>query len=212
MTSGTSMNDPRRALFLLREAAGAPLTPFDPGTERRKHIERRAGSRPLREGTTINVGKVMTRNARTCSPDDRLAAAALGMCEADCRFLPVVDRMGHPIGVLTDGDICLLGSTDRRSLREIFVQEVMSGLPATCRADDDVLDALKTMGERHVRHLPVVNAEGMLVGVLSLTDLVLCAEEENSSGLRQKVASTLRAIVQKRGNTRVVRENTFVED
>jgi CBS-domain-containing membrane protein len=212
MTNGTSINDPRRSLFLVREAAGARPTPFDPGTERRRYVERRAGFRPSREGPAISVGEVMTRNARTCRPDDRLAAAALGMCEADCRFLPVVDRMGHPIGVLTDGDICLLGSTDRRSLREIFVREVMSGLPATCRADDDVLDALKTMRERHIRHLPVVNAEGMLVGVLSLTDLVLCAEEENSSRLRQEVASTLRAIVQKHGNTRIVRENTFVED
>ena len=200
MTSGTSINDPQRP------------TPFDPGTERRRYVERRAGFRPSREGPAISVGEVMTRNARTCRPDDRLAAAALGMCEADCRFLPVVDPMGHPIGVLTDGDICLLGSTDRRPLREIFVREVMSGLPATCRADDDVLDALKIMRERHIRHLPVVNAEGMLVGVLSLTDLVLCAEEENSSRLRQEVASTLRAIVQKQRNQRVVRQNPFVED
>lgn len=212
MTSGTSMNDPRRSLFLLREATAACPTPFDPGTERRKFVERRAGSRPSRESFAINVGEVMTRNARSCRPDDRLAAAALCMCEADCRFLPVVDPMGHPIGVLTDGDICLLGSTDRRPLREIFVREVMSGLPATCRADDDVLDALKIMRERHIRHLPVVNAEGMLVGVLSLTDLVLCAEEENSSRLRQEVASTLRAIVQKQRNQRVVRQNPFVED
>ena len=212
MTTGTSINDPRRSLFLLREAAGSCPTPFDPGTERRKCVERRAGSRPSRAGAAISVGEVMTRNARSCRPDDRLAAAALGMCEADCRFLPVVDRMGHTNGGLTDGDICLLGSTDRRSRREIRVREVMSGLPATCREDEDVLDALKTMRERHIRHLPVVNAEGMLVGVLSLTDLILCAEEENSSCLRQEVASTLRAIVQKHGNTRIVRENTFVED
>jgi CBS domain-containing protein len=212
MTSGTSMNDPRRSLLLLREAAAARSSPFDPGMERRKYVERRAGARPSRESPAISVGEVMTRNARSCRPEDRLAAAALAMSEADCRFLPVVDPMGHPIGVLTDGDICLLGSTDHRPLREIFVREVMSGPPATCRADDDVLNALKTMEERHIRHLPVVNAEGMLAGVLSLTDLVLCAEEENSFRLRQKVASILRAIVQKHGNTRIIREKTFVED
>lgn len=212
MTTDTNSNDPRRSLFLLREAASARPMPSNPGTERRKFAERRVGARSSRESFSIAVGQVMTRNARSCHPEDRLAAAALAMCEADCRFLPVVDATGHPIGVVTDGDICLLGATDRRPLRDIFVREVMSGVPATCGINDDVLDALKTMEERHIRHLPVVNADGMLAGVLSLTDLVLCAEEENSFRLRQRVASILRTIVQKHGTTRVIRENTFVED
>lgn len=208
MTSGKSMNDPRRSLPGWRQVADAP---FDPGAEVRQDVKRRAPSGPSREGE-FTIREVMTRNARSCRPDDRLAAAALAMCEGDCRFLPVVDRMGHPIGVITDGDICLLGSTDRRSLREILVREAMSGLPATCRADDDLLGAVKIMRERRIRHLPVVNAEGLLEGVVSLTDLVLCAEEQDSSGLRAEVAAILRSIVQKSGSHRVIRHNPFVED
>jgi CBS domain-containing protein len=193
---------------------GTRPTPFDPWEEGPEYVEKRAASEPSREGNRppFTVREVMTRNARSCRPDDRLAAAALAMCEGDCRFLPVVDRMGHPIGVITDGDICLLGSTDRRSLREMLVQEAMSGQPATCRADDDLLGALEIMRKRHIRHLPVVNAEDLLEGVVSLTDLVLCAEEQDSSRLREKVAATLRSIVQKDGNQRVIRHNPFVED
>lgn len=214
MTTGTSINDPRRSLPALQEAAGARPTRFDTGAERRNDIERRVASRPSSEArrSAFAVRDVMTRNARSCRPDNTLAAAALAMCEADCRFLPVVDRIGHPIGVLTDGDICLLGSTDHRPLRGILVREEMSGPPTTCLADDDVLDVLKIMRERRIRHLPVVDGEGLLEGVVSLTDLLLCAEEENSPDLRQEVAATLRAIVQKQGNRRLIRQNPFVED
>ena len=59
----------------------------------------------------------------------------------------------------------------------MFVREAMSGPPETCRAADDVLDALRVMRRRRIRHLPVVDPEGLLEGVVSLTDVVLCAEE-----------------------------------
>jgi len=45
----------------------------------------------------------------------------------------------------------------------------------TCSPDDDVLSALRLMREKRVRRLPVVDAEGRLEGILSLTDAVLCA-------------------------------------
>lgn len=182
------------------------FSPFDPAEYGVKPEPGRDSPR------SATVRQVMTRNARACRPDDTFAAAAKAMCEADCRFLPVVDRIGQPIGVITDGDICLLGSTDRRPLREILVREGMGRMPVTCRADHDVLEALKLMRERRIRHLPVVTAEGVLEGVLSLTDLLLLAEEEGSPRLRRDVAAALRAISQKRGATRVVRDNTFIED
>ncbi|MGZ3489666.1 MAG: CBS domain-containing protein [Isosphaeraceae bacterium] len=214
MTSGKSINDPWRSLPEWQQGAGTRPTPFDPGAEGRESMTRGAASGPFRkaERSAFTVRDAMTRNAHWCRPDDRLAAAAMTMCEGDCRFLPVVDGMGHPVGVITDGDICLLGSTDRRSLREIFVREAMSGQPATCRADDDLLAAIKILRERRIRHLPVVNAEGLLEGVLSLTDLVLCAEEQGSSRLREEVAAALRSIVQKDGNYRVILYNPFIED
>jgi CBS domain-containing protein len=185
------------------------MNPFDPGA----CVQPATGGRsPEIRRPRLTVREAMTRNARFCRPDDTLASAAVAMCEADCRFLPVVDRLGHPIGVVTDGDICLLGATDHRRLRDVFVREAMSGLPAMCHANDDLLDAVKTMREHRVRHLPIVDAGGLLEGVLSLTDVVLRSEEGSFARLRQEVAATLRAITQKQGDTRVVRHNPFIED
>jgi CBS-domain-containing membrane protein len=145
----------------------------------------------------LTVSRVMMRDVRSCRPENTLAAVAIVMCEADCHFLPVVDEAGHLIGVVTNGDICLLGSTSHRRLNDMLVRDAMSGAPATCRAGDNVLDALRIVRERRIRHVPVVGAEGHLEGVLSLIDLVLCAEEVSSSLLRREVAAALRAIMQK---------------
>jgi CBS domain-containing protein len=208
MTTFISINDPDRSLRGGREAAGEwPRS--GPGVER-EASERRE---PLTAGDPArNVGEVMTRNARWCRPHDTLAAAAVAMCEADCRFLPVVDEAGHPIGVVTDGDICLLGSTSHRPLSEMSVRDAMSGSPVTCRPGDGVLDALRVMRERRIRHMPVVGAQGLIEGVVSLTDIVLEAAEEGSAVLRREVSAALREIVQKQGGRRVIEHNPYTED
>jgi CBS domain-containing protein len=207
MTTGISINDPVRSLREGREAAGE-WRRIDPEGER-EVVETRV---PRRSADSFCVGEIMTRNARSCRPDDTLAAAAIAMCDADCRFLPVVNETGHPVGVVTDGDICLLGSTSHNRLSDMYVRDAMNGPPATCRSEDDALDALRVMRERRIRHLPVVGPQGLLEGVVSLTDIVLKAEEEDSSALRREISAALREIVQKRGNKRVLEQNPFFED
>lgn len=208
MTTGISINDPGRSLGA-HNALGQRLH-SDPGRER-EVVERRP---PLQTGDSpaLSVGGILTRNVRSCRPDDTLAAAAMAMCEADCRFLPVVDEVGHPIGAITDGDICLLGTTSHRRLSDMFVRDAMSGPPATCRTGDSVLDALRIMRERRIRHLPVVSTLGLLEGVVSLTDVVFGTEESGSALLRRELAVALREMIQKRGDVRVIEINPYVED
>jgi CBS domain-containing protein len=204
MTAGTSINDPARS----RGRREAEWPGFD--SARQWNAGQGSATRPPERA--LVVGEIMTRNVRTCRPEDTLAAAAAAMCEADCRFLPVVDGKRRPIGVVTDGDICLLGSTSRRPLGDMSVRDAMSGPPTTCRAGDGVLAALELMRQRRVRHLPVVGEEGVLEGVVSLTDLVLCAEEKSFAPLRQELACALREILQKHEGRRVIEHNPFVED
>jgi CBS domain-containing protein len=71
------------------------------------------------------------------------------------------------------------------------------------------------MKRRRVRHLPVVDAEGRLAGVVSLTDVILRVEEgeqEIPESLRREIAEVLRAVSQKERGTRAVRVNPFRED
>ena len=209
MTS-IGINDPGRSLCVRRDAAGQPS--FDQ-TRELEVMERRVPRQPG-DASAASVGDIMTRNVRSCRPEDTLAAAVMAMCEADCRFLPVVDSTSRPVGVVTDGDICLLGTTSHRRLSDMFVRDAMSGPPATCHAGDPILDALQVIRQRRIRHLPVVGRQGILEGVVSLTDIVLFAAEEDSPPLRREIAVALREMVQKHGDQRVIEieRNPFVED
>lgn len=161
------------------------------------------------------VGEIMTTDVRLCRADRSLVCAASAMQRGDCRFLPVVDREGRPIAVITDGDICEIGTTNHRALRDILVSEAMSREIFTCHPEDAVSQVLETMKLRRIRHLPVVDTDGRLVGVVSLTDVILRIEEngrEVAEALRPRIAETLRVISQKERGTRTVRVNPFRED
>jgi CBS domain-containing protein len=124
------------------------------------------------EEDTMNVGQVMTRDVRACHPDDALSRAAQIMWEADCGCVPVVDQGGRPTAMLTDRDMCMAAYTRGRRLDDLVVSDVVSGRLISVRQDDAVATAEQLMREYQIRRLPVVDASGRLVGILSLNDLV----------------------------------------
>jgi CBS domain-containing protein len=161
------------------------------------------------------VSEIMTGDVRTCRANRSLICAGTAMHRGDCRFLPVVDDAGRPVGVITDGDICEIGTTDHRPLREILVSEAMNPQVFTCHPEDSIRQVLETMKRQRIRHLPVVDPEGRLVGVVSLTDVILRVEEDEHDevkSLRPEIAEVLRVVSQKERGIRTVRFNAFRED
>jgi len=135
----------------------------------------------------MRVQDVMCRPVVTCTEGTSLPAAARLMRENDCGVLPVM-REGRLVGVVTDRDLCIAIATKPRSPIDATVKEAMSQSVATCLATDEVASALVTMGERRVRRLPVLDAKGQMVGILSLDDVVLRAEETAPGGARPAIA------------------------
>jgi CBS domain-containing protein len=119
----------------------------------------------------MNVADIMTSPAHTCSADESLDRVARIMWEHDSGVVPVVDRQGRAIAMITDRDICMAALTQGRSLAEIRVAVAMSKLVYTCHPDDRVSAAERTMRTHQVRRLPVVNDAGRIVGVLSISDI-----------------------------------------
>jgi CBS domain-containing protein len=134
----------------------------------------------------MKVKEIMTANPKACTLTNSLADAAGLMWENDCGILPVVAEGGRVVGLVTDRDICMAGALKGRQLANIAVEDAISGKVFSCKPDDDVRSALKTMQENSVRRLPVVAADGTLTGVLSMNDVVLKAEEA-----KEKKASEL---------------------
>jgi CBS domain-containing protein len=125
----------------------------------------------------MKVKEIMTANPKVCTLTNSLADAAGLMLESDCGILPVVAEDGKVVGLITDRDICMAAALKGRQLTNIAVEDTISGKVFSCKPDDDVHTALKTMQESRVRRLPVVAADGTLKGVLSMNDVVLKAEE-----------------------------------
>lgn len=114
---------------------------------------------------------VMTRGVVTCHADDSLEHATQLMWENDIGFLPVVDRDDRVIGVITDRDILMAAYTRGTGLRGQLVGSTMAQAPITCTPHDEPPQIEHRMAEHQVRRLPVIDASGRAVGVVTLSDL-----------------------------------------
>lgn len=120
----------------------------------------------------MRVEELMSRSVRTCGPDEPLSAAAAIMWEHDCGSVPIVDQNRRVLGMVTDRDICMASLTQGKPAHELPVTLPMSRSVWSCRATDTVELAERTMREKGVRRLPVLDASDSLVGILSLNDIV----------------------------------------
>jgi len=122
----------------------------------------------------MKIRDIMTPEPRTCTLEMALAAAAGLMWDTDCGILPVVEQ-GALVGVVTDRDICIALATRNARAATMKVGEVAGRTVWTCGPDEDLHAALAVMERHRVRRLPVVDAGGALVGVISINDLLLAA-------------------------------------
>jgi CBS domain-containing protein len=146
----------------------------------------------------MNVSQIMSRNVETCRPEDSLSEAAGKMWDHDVGALPVVGTDGQLCAMITDRDISMAAYTQGKSLHDIPVAVAMSRQISSCRPGDSLIQAEEIMRSRQVRRLPVLDASGNLVGLVSLNDLARESEREVGRKGRelsaQEVAVTLAAV------------------
>jgi CBS domain-containing protein len=139
----------------------------------------------------MQISEVMTPGPIACAADTSVGEAARLMWEGDCGVLPVVeDRMLR--GVVTDRDLFIALATRNARASELTVASVARGNPVTCSPRDDVHQAMGKMKAHRVRRLPVVDDAGVLVGIVSMNDLVLAIAPETRLG--SQVVDTLQTI------------------
>jgi len=126
------------------------------------------------EGPRMLVGRRMTRNPKTVSPDDPLSHAAGILREHRFHHLPVVED-GRLVGILSDADLrdasfgtmpAEGGPAGDRPVREAMRTEVWSVTP-----DDSVEDALLILTREKFGALPVLSGD-RLVGIITRADLL----------------------------------------
>jgi CBS domain-containing protein len=130
----------------------------------------------------MRVSDVMSRDVITIEPSRSCRDAASRMCGARIRHLPVVDRDGSLVGVVTDRDLRhrLFQPGVFREVGMVAVDVLLSDVPVSAvmstpaiaiEAGADLEDAARLMLEDKVGSLPVVD-HGRVVGILTETDLL----------------------------------------
>lgn len=116
------------------------------------------------------VADVARTPVPTLPPDADLARAVGEMTAAKASAVVVVDAAGRPVGLLTEQDV-----VRRVALRADGAQplaDVMSSPVETVRDDAYLYDAVARMRRRDLRHLPAVDGDGRLTGLLALDDAI----------------------------------------
>ncbi len=107
---------------------------------------------------------------------DEVIKAAQLMRERHVGYLVVTEPgatgRGRPVGVLTDRDIVVAVVARKVDAEKIAVGDVMTQPAVTVRATDPVEKALHEMRRVGVRRLPVVDQQGMLLGIVSRDDVL----------------------------------------
>lgn len=117
------------------------------------------------------VKDLMTRDVQTIVSTAAIAEAAKLMRDGDFGLLPV----GTPErleGTISDRDIVIRAIAEGKGA-DTPVAGVMSAGVSAVREDDTLAEASAQMQKHRVRRLPVLNANGQLVGILSLGDLAV---------------------------------------
>ncbi len=153
----------------------------------------------------MQVQDIMSKDASFCSPGTNAAAAAEIMWKRNCGTLPIVEDGGRVIGIVTDRDLFIALGTSNRKASELPVGEIMSRDLASCHPGNDIRVALKTMAQRRLHRLPVVDEAGALKGVLSLTDIALRTPDD----LSNYVLNAVRAIYDRRDRRKAAKQEAF---
>lgn len=121
------------------------------------------------------VSSICNHNVATIDEDADILQAAVLMREVHVGDLIVTKREGPrpaPIGMITDRDIVVSVVAKGLSPTEIRVGDAITTELLTVREDNGIEFALSEMRRVGVRRVPVINANGELVGVLSVDDVI----------------------------------------
>lgn len=121
----------------------------------------------------MQVRELMNKSVVSIAPEESAALAARLLCRHDLGALPVCDRTGTLLGIVTDRDIvtrCIAAGEDPC---RVPVQDIMSIAPVTISPDAELSAAARQMARSQIRRLPVVE-DSAVVGMVSLGDLARC--------------------------------------
>jgi CBS domain-containing protein len=120
--------------------------------------------------TSLTAADLMTASPRTCTGFSTVLEAVMIFRDADCGAVPILED-GKPVGVLTDRDVALALATHGERLPGLPVAEIMSKGVVSVAPDAPLEDVVDRFGDKGVRRLLVMDAHGLLLGIIAWADV-----------------------------------------
>ncbi len=159
------------------------------------HPVARRPDRPQREvrmpspAELTTLSEIMTRTVSCVAANLEVEAVTTLLLEQSISAVPVVDAAGRPIGVVSKTDLVRWYHDDRdaetttatdgpepgmttRTISRFTVADVMMPMAFTLTEEAPVAYAAALMAVEDVHHLPIVSADGRVVGIVSALDIV----------------------------------------
>lgn len=131
----------------------------------------------------MRVKQIMTPNPTSCTPERTARDVAALMRDRDCGSIPVVESAtsNRLVGTVTDRDLAIRGLAAGLG-PETPVRDLMTPDPIACVPEDEIEDLRQVMIEQQVRRVPVVDVDGLLVGIVAQADI---AREDGAASDRE---------------------------
>ncbi|MBO6640361.1 MAG: CBS domain-containing protein [Roseitalea sp.] len=120
------------------------------------------------------VHQIMSKPVNTIGPTESIGMAAGLMRKFNVGVLPVVNRQGNVVGIVTDRDLVLSLPWQQSGP----VEAVMTRQVVHCDPDQTIQTVAGIMGDHQVRRLTVLDRRERLVGIVSVGDIAENASEQ----------------------------------
>jgi CBS domain-containing protein len=133
-------------------------------------MSRASGLTGHRQEELMQAKEIMTANPCCCSSDATVQEVARTMRDHDCGSVPVTDKSGRLVGIVTDRDLTvrvLAAGLDHAS----SIADIISREPASCSPDAELIEVERLMSDKQVRRVPIVDADKHCVGIVAQADL-----------------------------------------
>ncbi len=128
----------------------------------------------------MSIGRVCQREVDVASSDEPVLHAAERMHQRSVGTLVVVDHERRPQGIVTDRDLVIKVLAPGKDAARTTVGQIMTQHPDTIHEEAPIEAAFESMRRHGARRLPVIDRKGVLVGLVSVDDLLALIIEELS--------------------------------
>jgi CBS domain-containing protein len=121
------------------------------------------------------VSSIMITNVKTATEEETIQTVCKSMYENEIGSIVVIKRTIdgiNPIGIVTERDIVRQIGSSELFVVQAPIRQIMSAPLVTIGANSPIRDAIEIMRQKNIHRLPVIDNKGIMVGIVTSTDLL----------------------------------------